>query len=545
MARSKPQPPVIAESSADPADASTGGVEEIQAVSMALVEMDRVSKGLATLRERYGGVIYPVATTQGMKDARKARADVREIRLQLEEVRIGAKRKLLKAGKDLDGAAAKITEELEAIEEPIGAQISAREKQLEAEREAREEAERVRVARILERLNGIRDQPVQARAIKNTAADIEAILESLRDTVIGPEFMEFSGTAADELAKSIQAVTALLEDQRAREAETARLKAEREELDRRQAVQSAREQAERDEIARLRAEEEARATTERKRIAEENRIAYEAQAKVDAEARQRRDAELAEQNRVLRERQEAVDRHEAEAKKRRDGEVAAATEILRRQREDNDRAAQVERERQQRAEMAMQEIQSMHHQLVIAETGRAPYCKGGDVASVDWLLGETEKWPVSEDHFGGLTAIAQQTKESVLAGLKQKRAEFAAAEAEAARVAEAAKAAVVTGPVERGTWRAGASSYAVVGDTLAADAVRGSDCTDVYGGYLIAESVAPSNVPFIAAAPDMFRCLQIIKRANKDRVKENIVGLPGHALDLLDEVVAKADAVTV
>lgn len=44
----------------------------------------------------------------------------------------------------------------------------------------------------------------------------------------------------------------------------------------------------------------------------------------------------------------------------------------------------------------------------------------------------------------------------------------------------------------------------VVSDELPDDAVRGSEDVDAYGGYfMVAESVAPSVIPLIVAAPKM------------------------------------------
>lgn len=51
-------------------------------------------------------------------------------------------------------------------------------------------------------------------------------------------------------------------------------------------------------------------------------------------------------------------------------------------------------------------------------------------------------------------------------------------------------------------WRIGKSG-AVVADHLAADALGGSEANEYYDGYLIAESIAPSNRPLISAAPQM------------------------------------------
>ncbi len=52
-------------------------------------------------------------------------------------------------------------------------------------------------------------------------------------------------------------------------------------------------------------------------------------------------------------------------------------------------------------------------------------------------------------------------------------------------------------------WRKGNQSTTVVSDVLPLDAVPGSSDEEAYGGYLIAESVAPSMVPLISAAPEL------------------------------------------
>lgn len=58
----------------------------------------------------------------------------------------------------------------------------------------------------------------------------------------------------------------------------------------------------------------------------------------------------------------------------------------------------------------------------------------------------------------------------------------------------------------RGPWRRGKCCASVVAD-FAAPGVPGSDATDYYGGHLIAESVSPSNLDVIAAAPEMYEAL--------------------------------------
>lgn len=62
-----------------------------------------------------------------------------------------------------------------------------------------------------------------------------------------------------------------------------------------------------------------------------------------------------------------------------------------------------------------------------------------------------------------------------------------------------------------GPWRAGSGTGgngSVVSDQLAVGALGGPDAVDYYGGNLIAESVAPENIPLIAAAPELLAALR-------------------------------------
>lgn len=57
-------------------------------------------------------------------------------------------------------------------------------------------------------------------------------------------------------------------------------------------------------------------------------------------------------------------------------------------------------------------------------------------------------------------------------------------------------------------WRKGSGWGSVVSDVLPLDAVGGSEDVEAYGGYLIAESVAPSMLSLVAAAPEMREVLR-------------------------------------
>lgn len=87
-------------------------------------------------------------------------------------------------------------------------------------------------------------------------------------------------------------------------------------------------------------------------------------------------------------------------------------------------------------EAVMGELQSIHHQLIIADMGRAPYVKGGTVDGHDYLIAETEAWEITEEKFGALYNAAVQTKARTVESLKQKRVDLVArlAQDEANRV---------------------------------------------------------------------------------------------------------------
>ncbi len=106
---------------------------DLQIIERALVEFSAVEAGLAVLRNDYANVVYDVATTAGMNDAKAARVALREPRYEIERIRKSAKAPLLALGKKLDSDAARITAEIEKLEGPIDAQIKAEEGRKEAD----------------------------------------------------------------------------------------------------------------------------------------------------------------------------------------------------------------------------------------------------------------------------------------------------------------------------------------------------------------------------------------------------------------------------
>jgi hypothetical protein len=242
-----------------------------------------------------------------------------------------------------------------------------------AEKEARIQAEIARVARLQERVTELRGR--QTLSPSSGSVLISQHIADLEAISVDASFEEFEQQAHDAKIAALVRLRDILMAAMAHQAEQAKIIAERAEL------------------AKLRAAEEARQAT-----AEAERIERERLAKVES------------------------DRIAMEAYDKR---VAAARE----------HAEQIRKDRE-RNEAALQEIQAIHHQLIIADTGRAPYCKGRDLESIDFAIDGTEKWELTEERFGPLFDSAVKTKETTLEALRQKRVDFIARQEVAKRLAD-------------------------------------------------------------------------------------------------------------
>ena len=179
------------------------GSDELNQVQGVLTEFSRVEAGLAALREKHANTVYEVSTTVGLDAAKAARAELREPRYAVENVRKTAKAPLLALGKRIDAEAARITAEIMAIEQPIDDQIKAEEARRVAEREAKKAAE-------VERLR----QEAAAR------------LKEQEDRLAA----ERAALAAERAAMEAEAAAAKKKAEAEAQAERARLTAEREAL---------------------------------------------------------------------------------------------------------------------------------------------------------------------------------------------------------------------------------------------------------------------------------------------------------------------------
>jgi hypothetical protein len=264
-----------AEPAAPAAEKSTVAIRQnITQVESALSEFDKVSAGLAAIAARYPvDLVYDVTTGAGMVEAVAHRAAWREPRLSVERLRKQAKAPVLALGKDIDARAAWLTEQLLIGEGPVDAQIKAEEKRKEDAKQARIAAEFGRVQAIQDAIAEIHMDATIASS-KGSAVIAEALAE-LRSRTLDPKvFQELGAQAEAARTATVSKLEVAHKAALHTEAETARLAAEREELDRLRA-----------EAAERKAKDEATARVEQQRVsadqeAERARIAA-AQADID------------------------------------------------------------------------------------------------------------------------------------------------------------------------------------------------------------------------------------------------------------------------
>lgn len=255
-----------------------------------LVEYSRTEAALQALRERFAGATFDLTTTAGDKAARSARLELVTLRNKLDKTRKEFKAPALEFGRRIDSEAKRIEGEILALEEPIDDQIKADERRREAEKAAKAEAERVRVATIRAKIDAMHG--LVREAVGKTAEEITTAQLDLSAIEIGDGFAEFTAEAETVKAECIEKLGAMIEAAQATEAEAARAKAARE-------AEAARLAAERIEQQRVAAEqaEQARQLAEQRALIENQaRELREAQERL---VQQQREADEAEQRRKV------------------------------------------------------------------------------------------------------------------------------------------------------------------------------------------------------------------------------------------------------
>lgn len=270
-----------------------------------------IRAGIQAMREKYGKTVFSVATTKDMDATKAARAEVREVRYNVEKIRKTLKAPALAYSKRIDDEAKEYTEAILMIEAPIDELIKAEEHRKAEEKAERERIEAERRKAIDERIWGIGQFAISAGGLSSDK--VAALLETLRaEEITLDDFGDRAGEA--EIAKQ-QTLVRLQEMHTAavtQEAEAKRLAAEREKLD-----QQRREQEEREAQARAKA-----AAEEAERGAEIERQQAELKAQQDEIDRQRREIEEAKAAAAKAE-QDRLDAIAAEEQVKRDAEVKA------------------------------------------------------------------------------------------------------------------------------------------------------------------------------------------------------------------------------
>lgn len=305
--------------------------QEAEQALTTIPEYNKTAQGLIELKQRLAGLVYDVSTGKGMEAAKKDRALARSLRIELEAERVRIKAPALQRAREIDTEAKRITAEIEALEDPIDAQIKAEEQRKEREKAEREQAERDRVAALHARFEEIKGRPLLA--VGKDAETIQGLI--VEAEAVDPSTFPDDMTAAAKFTKdiAIAQLKAALDERRAYDAEQVRLLAERAELDKlrreadeRRAEDERRAQAERERLAAERAEAE--------RVAREKEQARQAEqraelARQEAELDKRRQAEKAEAERIAREQAQAREKLAAEqaelARQRLADEIAKAS----------------------------------------------------------------------------------------------------------------------------------------------------------------------------------------------------------------------------
>ena len=190
-----------------------------------LAPYSETEAALAELELRLSGKTYDLKTTAGDKEARADRLELTRLISALEARRQLLKAPILARGRMLDDEAKRITEALEALRRPIDAQIKADEVRREAERKAKEE----RRAQLRRRIDEIRAAATgHARSDAKTLAEAITAVKAL--DVSREQYDELADEAAGAKTSTLETLRQLHAGATEREAEAARLAAERAKL---------------------------------------------------------------------------------------------------------------------------------------------------------------------------------------------------------------------------------------------------------------------------------------------------------------------------
>lgn len=191
-----------------------------------IVEYSPVDAALAELRARYAGVVFPVETKDGMRDAKEVRYKLVKLRTGLEAKRKEIKEPALRRAQAIDAEAKAITAAIRAIEDPIDDQIKAEEARIEAERAAKA----AKRAEIQGKIDSIRRLPLELACASSEEISAEkAALETF--TPQEADFEDLTEECQAAISEAVSALSDLHARVMAREAAEALIEAERQRLE--------------------------------------------------------------------------------------------------------------------------------------------------------------------------------------------------------------------------------------------------------------------------------------------------------------------------
>lgn len=205
------------EADAAPAEAQKG-----------IAEYSATEAGLAELRARLDSKVYDVTTTKGLDEARKDRAELRSLRVNLDKLRKKLNEDDQARIATRNGKAKEITAQIVALEDPIDAQIKRREEEQEAARKERERAEAERLRQINEEIDNLRRMPLDL--INATAAEIDEGIKVLSTDTLDDFDEVHLPTAQAARDAALEQLRIMHSAKVTAEAEAERLAAERAEL---------------------------------------------------------------------------------------------------------------------------------------------------------------------------------------------------------------------------------------------------------------------------------------------------------------------------
>ena len=214
-------------------------------MSTSIVEYSETDGALATLAQKYKGVVFDVTGSEGMKAAKEARKELAGYRIVLEKTRVTIKAPALKRTQEIDTEARRISSAISALEDPIDAQIYNEEKkaQIAAEAAIKAEAERIAAEQAAVKAEEERKLAEERAALAAERVKLEAEQRASREKIEAEERaarMKMEEEARQErLARQAREEVERVK----RQAEEERLKVEREKADaaRREAEAAIRE----------------------------------------------------------------------------------------------------------------------------------------------------------------------------------------------------------------------------------------------------------------------------------------------------------------